>query len=1059
MKELSDITIKQLLATNTIGANNQVTNSNFDQLKKGFEALNSAFGISIQNKSLNFPSGKLNVNVIKADLIYLPVTGDPSIELRGSNGGIKASGINLVNDAFIGGHAVIGNKNAGGRLRLIEDRTSLLPSLQPGTIGQVRFTGNDYQGFLNFGETQASFQFDINSGGSPGETISVYYDDGSGAILAGSATWTVDNVTTAELLVANILQNLASPCLASFSLNTVTILAFPGLGSTANSHSVSISGTISTNLTSGNLSGGIDGFNSWVSFLSGTTGSNGSTGATGDIGPTGPSGGPTGSVGDTGATGLAGATGPTGVQGNTGPTGDQGTAGATGPVGSTGPTGAQGSIGSVGSVGPTGPTGRTGPTGSQGQTGPTGETGATGATGFGSTGPTGPTGDNGTGIYSGFGPPVISGSNGDLYIDGNNGDVYQWDSGSSSWTSLGYSVFGPTGPSGVTGPTGETGPSGPTGNAGPIGASGPTGSGSTGSTGPTGPIGLPTDLYSFNGYRAGSQPPISSGSSAPVLLDTFPISDGSYYTYGNFTSSGQTGTYIEILASGRYLVSYKVTVTHTSLGGESKIQTDLYNGTSSPVLVNGFRGYNSIASKTSYTPDEVISVSGIIDASAGDRLWVDVDYTIGAGSNIEIKGSGSTSISIFTLKGNIGPTGPTGMTGPGSIGGIIVTTYNDLYNTIVSSPGSLSPGTLYLISDYETIYDQPDFTYDGSSYSPKGSVTTKTGPVEPICVLATSGSTLSLDAWSISYPTDSLKYDIFFNSTELMGAPAKGRITERIDDMGNRTDYDHRTVEFIRYEKYTQGSIKTGTVDIAGTSLSGSSTLFTSELTNGDIIYVDGRSFKISLISSNIAATLVSNNYSYSGTVLNYYAAVASGDYILPYDNNAESYAEYTTFNTLFLSSDNEIGSFSTLSLNIGSFLLSNNVFYETAYSNTFGSEVANNSFGEIGENNVNHRMQFNIMENGIYSNRIYGDFDSNIVGTGFSNNFINSDFSDNIIGNDFQYNITECPVSGVDFTAASHVYQDYSCTIYKKNFYTGQPLRLRYFDDSEALSISDIDS
>ena len=113
---------------------------------------------------------------------------------------------------------------------------------------------------------------------------------------------------------------------------------------------------------------------------------------------------------------------------------------------------------------------------------------------------------------------------------------------------------------------------------------------------------------------------------------------------------------------------------------------------------------------------------------------------------MEIKGSGSTSISIVSLTGNLGPTGPTGVTGPGSIGGVIITTYNSLYNTITSSPGSLSPGTLYVISDYQTVYDQPDFTFDGTStYTPKASVVTKTSSIEPICVLATSGSTLAPD--------------------------------------------------------------------------------------------------------------------------------------------------------------------------------------------------------------------------------------------------------------------------------------------------------------------------
>jgi predicted esterase len=33
-----------------------------------------------------------------------------------------------------------------------------------------------------------------------------------------------------------------------------------------------------------------------------------------------------------------------------------------------------------------------------------------------------------------------------------------------------------------------------------------------------------------------------------------------------------------------------------------------------------------------------------------------------------------------------------------------------------------------------------------------------------------------------------------------MVAPAKGRISERIDENNNRTDYDHREIKFIRYD-------------------------------------------------------------------------------------------------------------------------------------------------------------------------------------------------------------------------------------------------------------------
>ena len=123
MKELNQITIKQLLASNTIGANNSITNANFSQLQEAILLINRAFGISIQDKTLNFPTGKITTSIITADILRLPVSGNSSIQLRGSNGEITANGLSTTNDIFAGGNVLVGSSNTGGRLRLILDRT------------------------------------------------------------------------------------------------------------------------------------------------------------------------------------------------------------------------------------------------------------------------------------------------------------------------------------------------------------------------------------------------------------------------------------------------------------------------------------------------------------------------------------------------------------------------------------------------------------------------------------------------------------------------------------------------------------------------------------------------------------------------------------------------------------------------------------------------------------------------------------------------------------------------------------------------------------------------
>ena len=124
-------------------------------------------------------------------------------------------------------------------------------------------------------------------------------------------------------------------------------------------------------------------------------------------------------------------------------------------------------------------------------------------------------------------------------------------------------------------------------------------------------------------------------------------------------------------------------------------------------------------------------------------------------------------------------------------------TYDELYTLYTGL--SLVPGKFYLITDFQTCYDQPNYNSTG------GSITTgnfKSGSTEPLVVLAISNGSLSPQAFSPSNPNDLIKYNIAFNFTEVTNTPAKGRITERIDRFNNRTDYDFRAVQFIRYRAF-----------------------------------------------------------------------------------------------------------------------------------------------------------------------------------------------------------------------------------------------------------------
>ena len=93
-----------------------------------------------------------------------------------------------------------------------------------------------------------------------------------------------------------------------------------------------------------------------------------------------------------------------------------------------------------------------------------------------------------------------------------------------------------------------------------------------------------------------------------------------------------------------------------------------------------------------------------------------------------------------------------------------------------------------------------------------------------------------------------------------------------------------------------------------------------------------------------------------------------------------------------------------------------------------------------------------NIIGNSFMSNTIGIEFKDNGIGNAFQYNTITNGFKQNIIGSSFQINTTTTPVTTLNFTAATRVYADYSCTILKgsdSNFY------LAYFNGTTQFFVS----
>jgi hypothetical protein len=126
---------------------------------------------------------------------------------------------------------------------------------------------------------------------------------------------------------------------------------------------------------------------------------------------------------------------------------------------------------------------------------------------------------------------------------------------------------------------------------------------------------------------------------------------------------------------------------------------------------------------------------------------------------------------------------------------ILDTTYDEL--VILVNTGALIKGSLYRITDYQTIYEQPDYISESVPVANQD-IQIKMGPIEPLTVLALTNSILHSDAYQENYPYDKLKYKLDY-VTPKTDTYTKGRIIERIDQWGNRTDFDHRNILFKRY--------------------------------------------------------------------------------------------------------------------------------------------------------------------------------------------------------------------------------------------------------------------
>ena len=296
----------------------------------------------------------------------------------------------------------------------------------------------------------------------------------------------------------------------------------------------------------------------------------------------------------------------------------------------------------------------------------------------------------------------------------------------------------------------------------------------------------------------------------------------------------------------------------------------------------------------------------------------------------------------------------------GSIDTVAVT-YSEFYSLITSN--QLIGGNTYILMDFQTVYDQMDFDNSGNL---KPTLVTKTGAIEQIWVLALSSNQIADKAYSATYPKDEIQYDWTYNTTLVNGAPAKGRISERIDEWNNRTDYDHREIKFIRYD-------------------------------NGSGVY------NVINDNGNASAEFLTfgNNYGAGGIIHDNWLGdfYSIGQFLgQEYSNNVFQGNTIITNKTSTMFYNNTF-MLEVVSNSFGG-NLSSNSFGGDLQSNSFGGELSSNSFGgNLYRNSFDGYLSLNSFSGNLYSNSFGGNLQSNSFGRNLHSNSFRGDLSLNSFG------------------------------------------------------------
>lgn len=348
-------------------------------------------------------------------------------------------------------------------------------------------------------------------------------------------------------------------------------------------------------------------------------------------------------------------------------------------------------------------------------------------------------------------------------------------------------------------------------------------------------------------------------------------------------------------------------------------------------------------------------------------------------------------------------------------------TYSELADLVNSS--KLIPQQSYLINDYQTIYDQPDFDSFGV---PKLVVPTLSGSIEPLVVNAITTNELSTNAKSTIYPLDLIEY--IFNSelTPVMGVPNKGKIVFRQDDLNNKTYYDSRVVLFKRYET-SAGSGEFSVINDNGETSNNTLTFTDGSYNIQCDLHIFGGLFGLpnNIFSAGCYNIQTGNDF-YNNTILNillndtYFGDTAHDNVFLGggYNNNVQNSFNSNRFESAFQNNHIQNG-------------FRSNVFTGVCTANSILSGFRSNIIGDFVFNTIGYDFAFNTIGSAI-NNKISDNFQQNTIGINITNNNIFNNFINNTLDDNFQGNDIRVATTVVDasWLAQTKVYLPSYCII-----------------------------